>query len=750
MKKVNQSHPRLRKSWENKTYEQIISSSEMDSLTSICEALFPPLDPPSKLDHNQPIDNSIKSFYRSSGSQKPIPFEVAGVMKDRGLPEAVLLVRVVLWLLSTRLGTLLLCGSLCFGKEWPYITKFSHLATERREKILQNWSCHKFFSPLRLVFFFLKSLCLYFCFSLVDDNSHNAVWEAIDYKPDTTTTDNKANNQGRPLESGIVETLYETPLTLLQSLTSKGLDVREDPKDNLYKIKCDVVIVGSGCGGGVAAAILAAAGQKVVVLEKGNYYSAPDYSSLEGPTMNELMEKGGMIPTTDGAVMLLAGSTVGGGTAVNWSAALNTPDPVLKEWADEQGLGLFGSPQYKFAMQSVTQRLGVTTECVKEGFQNQVLRKGCKNLGIKVDQVPRNSSEAHYCGSCYYGCRTADKQGTDVTWLVDAVNLGAVIITGCKAETLLFTKNGRKKEKRCVGVLARSFNEKIPGKFELEAKVTISACGSLLTPPLLISSGLRNRHIGKNLHLHPSLMVWGYFPEGPTSQFEGKSYEGGLITSAHQVAPDQMSNSMPRALIETPALGPAACAALFCPWESGSDIKRRMLRYSRTANLFVMVRDKGSGEVRSEQRISYGLSAEDRENMTAGLRRALKILIAAGAVEVGTYRSDGQRIECKGKSEDEIEEFLGSVSATKGPLTARFWAVYCTAHQMGSCRMGRRENEGAVDENGESWEAEGLFVCDGSVLPSAVGVNPMITIQSTAYCIAKKLAESLKNGEFNI
>uniref|UniRef100_A0A803KT07 Uncharacterized protein n=1 Tax=Chenopodium quinoa TaxID=63459 RepID=A0A803KT07_CHEQI len=234
----------------------------MDSLTSICEALFPPLDPPSKLDHHQPINNTIKSFYRSSGSQKPIPSEVSGVMKDRGLPEAVL---------------------------------------------------------------------------LVDDNSHNAAWEAIDYEPDTTTTHNKANNQGRPLEIGIIETLYETPSTLFQSLTNKGLDVREDPKDNLYKIKCDVVIVGSGCGGGVAAAILAAVGQKVVVLEKGNYYTAPDYSSLEGPTMNELMEKGGMIPTTDGAVMLLAGSTVGGGTAVNWSAALNTPDPVLKSGLRNKG-----------------------------------------------------------------------------------------------------------------------------------------------------------------------------------------------------------------------------------------------------------------------------------------------------------------------------------------------------------------------------------------------------------------------------
>ncbi|KNA22545.1 hypothetical protein SOVF_032990 [Spinacia oleracea] len=705
----------------------------MNSLISICETLFP---------------------QSQLASRNPVPFEVAEVMKDKGLPEAVMLVRVVLWLISTRLGTLLLCGFICLDKKWPYINNFSNLPTEKRERILQNWSSHRFLSSLRLVFYFLKSLCLYFCFSLVDDNCQNPAWEEIGYEPNTATTDNKAAvNQARPLENGIIETLYETPSTLIQSLTNKGLSVKEDPENNVYKIKCDVVIVGSGCGGGVAAAVLAGAGQKVVVLEKGNYYTAPDYSSLEGPTMEELMERGGMIPTTDGAIVLLAGSTVGGGTAVNWSAALKTPDPVLKEWAEEQGLPLFGTPQYNFAMQCVTKRLGVTTECLKEGFQNQVLRKGCENLGLEVDQVPRNSSEGHYCGSCYYGCRSADKKGTDVTWLVDAVNLGAVIISGCKAERFLMVNSGgKKREQRCVGVLARSINDKITRKLEIEAKVTISACGSLLTPPLLISSGLRNKQIGKNLHLHPSLMVWGYFPsEGPTSQLKGKSYEGGLITSAHRVGPppDQRSNSMPRALIETPALGPAACAAL-CPWESGSDMKKRMSRYSRTAHLFVMVRDKGSGEVRSEKRISYRLTSEDRENMTAGLRRALQILIAAGAVEVGTYRSDGQRIECKGKSEDEIEEFLGSVSANKGPLTDHFWSIYCTAHQMGSCRMGRREDEGAVDENGESWEAEGLFVCDGSILPSAVGVNPMITIQSTAYCIAKKLAESLKNGEFII
>lgn len=731
-------HPLLRGGRRDpKSYTHGFSASQIQTLSSVCEAFLPPL---SSAHQNQSIPMSLSQL---SGADFPIPDEVAEKLVTNGLPEAVKLISVILMLLSTRLGSLLVCGFVCLKWRWPFILKFSELSVKQREEILLKWSKQSFIIPLRLVFVVLKVICCYITFSLTDENYENQTLESIGYLVNKENESLNKTKKERPLERGIIEMTYANDFTLMNSLVSKGLEVKKDIEDNVYCVKCDVVIVGSGSGGGVAAAVLANSGLKVLVLEKGEYFVPEDYSCLEGPSMRELYESGGMLSTIDGKTMIMSGTTVGGGSAVNWAATIRTPEFVLRDWAVNQNLPLFGSIEYQEAMNIVSERLGVTEYCTEEGFQNKVIRKGCENLGLKVERISRNSSEDHYCGDCCYGCKTGDKKGTDSTWLVDAVNNDAVIITGCKAQKFILeeNKNGDTR-KRCLGVIANAVNKKITIKLRIEASATIAAGGSLCTPPLMISSGLKNQHIGKNLHLHPVLFAWGYFPE-PISGITGKSHEGGILTSLHKVD-SQESNFT--ALVEAAALGPASFAAMF-PWLSGLGIKEGMARYTRTATLFTLVRDKGSGRVKSEGRIRYWLDDIDKENLKTGLRRALKILVAAGAVEVGTFRSDGQSIKCEGITDGDLEEFLDTVTAAEGPESkGDFWTMYASAHQMGSCKMGASDENGAVDENGESWEAKDLFVFDGSALPTAVGINPMLTIEATALCLSKRLAKSLRKS----
>ncbi|KAL2540474.1 Long-chain-alcohol oxidase FAO4B [Abeliophyllum distichum] len=714
---ARKSHPLLRGGGRLcRSYNHGFSSSQIQSLAAVCETLIPPL-PVDNMSNGNLHNKALYSYYNSSASLPPFPDETAELLVKRAIPKAVFIVSLVLKFLSTRLGTLLLCGHLCLDWKWPFVHKFAELPLKKREAIIQKWSRGTFLLPLRTVFFLLKVTSFYTFFSLADENSQNSAWEAIGYHVEAV--ENSTEENERPLEKGIVETMNQSESTLKESLIQKGIHVTDDPKANTLKIKCDVVIVGSGCGGGVAAAVLANSGLKVVVLEKGHYFVPDDYS----------------------------GSTVGGGSAVNWSASIRTPHHVLDEWSKKEKIPMFGSAEYQSAMDTVWKRIGVTENCVEEGFQNQVLRKGCEKLGLKVERVARNSSENHYCCSCGYGCRRGDKKGTDSTWLVDAVNDGAVILTGCKAEKFLLVKdqNGKIKRKKCVGVIANIESKNIKKKLHIEAKVSVSSCGALFTPPSLVSSGLKNKNVGRNLHLHPVLFAWGYFPES-LSELKGKNFEGGIITSIHKVA-TQESNF--RTIVETAGFGPASFA-VFLPWTSGHDMKDRMAKYSRTAMLFSLVRDLGSGEVKEEGRIKYGLHGLDKENLQAGLRETLRILIAAGAVEVGTFQSDGQRFSSKGTKNEDLEEFLETVMAVEGPgSNEKYWTMYCSAHQMSSCRMSANEEDGAVDENGESWEAKGLFLCDGSVLPTALGVNPMITIESTAYCISNRIAETFKEEKFS-
>ncbi|WCJ29007.1 Long-chain-alcohol oxidase FAO4A [Euphorbia peplus] len=672
-------------------------------------------------------------------------WQLGGLISRRMKHPKIWLMRLTLWVLSTWIGSLFLCGFASISPNFPYLLSFSQLSLHQRQKVLHNWSL-SFVPILRMFFKSVKLLTLLVFFSQVDEKNENQTWKAIDYPgPDpqfnkhlTQLTDENQEEQDQNPFGPLIKRVINMNLPrniVSNSLRESGFSVFTPPKSKINTnpsmiIQCDAVVVGSGSGGGVVAGILANAGYKVLVLEKGSYFARNNLSLLEGPSMDQMYLSGGLLATDDMGLVILAGSTVGGGSTINWGASLRTPPHVLKEWSESYGLEMFDSKLYKEALDVVCEKMGVQDEIHEEGFNNAVLRKGCEELGYTVKSIPRNSSADHYCGWCPLGCKDGRKKGTTETWLLDMVNSGnGVILPECEAIKVLHERKKGANRKRATGV-AFEYNTK-GGKETciVESKVTIVACGAIQSPPLLKKSGLKNPNIGKHLHLHPVTMVWGYFPES----HEKKSYEGGVMTAMSTV---NLNDSGYGAVIQTPSLHPGMFSSLI-PWKSGMDMKVKMQRFSRTAHILALARDKGTGQVHSPSNVSYKMAPEDEKNLQAGLEKILKILAAAGAEEIGTHHFESRSIEVRKMKEKGEFERVVKEESQRGlrELTTEI----CSAHQMGSCRMGMNEKESVVGENGETWEIEGLFVADSSVFPTALGVNPMVTIQAIAYCTAHSI-----------
>ena len=608
----------------------------------------------------------------------------------------------------------------------------------------------------------------------VDEEKNNPSWKAIGYcGPDQefkaqrknkilhkTSKEGLQEKDGDhndeevfgPLYKGLVNLNYPRDI-ISDSLRRFGFPVSVTPPTNKAStisspslvIQCDAVVVGSGSGGGVVAGVLAKSGYKVLVLEKGSYFARNNLSLLEGPTLDQMYLANGLIATDDMSVLVLAGSTVGGGSAINWSASIKTPSHVCKEWCNRHELELFESELYKEAMDAVCEKMGVQSEFEEEGFNNAILRKGCQEMGYPVSNIPRNAPPDHYCGWCCLGCKDGKKKGTAETWLVDLVKSGnGAILPSCEAIQVLYREKKGRDRKIAKGV---AFEINYNGKKDIcvvESKVTIVACGALSTPSLLKRSGLKNGNIGRNLHLHPVTMAWGYFPDAPSSpelwpEGHKKSYEGGIMTAMSTVVAD-FDKTGYGAVIQTPSLHPGLFSVLI-PWSSGMDIKDRMRKFSRTAHVFALARDQGSGTVDSPTCISYQMKDVDKENLHKGIEKVLRILAAAGAEEIGTHNNKGRSLNVKEVSYHEFEKFVKEESSM--PLTDLSTPV-CSAHQMGSCRMGTNPKESVVNQTGETWEVEGLYLADTSVFPTALGVNPMVTVQAIAYCTAQHVLDVLK------
>jgi len=656
-----------------------LTPKEFAILEAVCDTLFPSLEPPVG------ASEAVAAYFRRSARDLNVAQLVAATLALENLQSQTEF-RQLLALIASPAAGLFLAGS-------P--RPFKALPLKKREQYLRAMA-NSPLGQLRQGYQAMKRLASFIYFSIPDAQGINPNWEVLDY----TAPGPPPADAPQPI----------IPLTITEDTT----------------LEADVVVIGSGAGGGVVAGKLAMAGKSVIVLEKGGYNNEVNFTWQEAQAMPELFLKRGTLTTKDLGVIILAGSTLGGGTVVNWLTSFRAPGDVLDEWDHISGLnGYFTSSELQDSFAAVEQRINVNTENSQHNRQNQLLFDGCTTLGYHAGVLRRNAIDCEQrCGFCGFGCRYGCKQSTMKTYLQDAYDHGARIIVRCSADKVLI-ENGR-----AVGVKAYVTDAETGDTYgvTVHAKAVIVAAGSIHSPAVLLRSGLENPNIGRHLHLHPVSTIAGMYPD--------KVYPWqGVMQSAYSDQFGHLDGNYGYKL-EVPPAHPGLIG-LATAWYSAREYREQIAQAAYLATIIVLTRDKGEGTVAvdrdGEPVVDYAVSVYDRKHLLHGLRQAARVHFAAGAKSVISLHSKRTRLDRRedGTVNDlDLREFDRQLE--RHGMSANRIMMF-TAHQMGTCRMGADPRTSVTDEHAEVHGVRGLFVCDGSLFPAASGVNPMLTIMSLVH-----------------
>jgi len=499
------------------------------------------------------------------------------------------------------------------------------------------------------------------------------------------------------------------------------LDIGQDTE-----LDCDVCVVGSGAGGGTAAGVLASAGLDVVVLEAGGYFSEEDFDGAELPGYARMYLNGGGVATDSQSIGLLAGSCLGGGTLVNYTWCFRPPDFVRADWKERFGLDDWAGPDFDRSLDVVWERLSISPESSIPSERDHAMRKGLDSLGWHSEVMQRNCKgcKEEVCRLCHYGCQIGAKQSTMNTWLQDAYDSGARILVHTSADRVLI-EGGRAR-----GVEARTLDGH---RVTVRARAVALAAGAIHTPAVMVRSGMNGGQVGKNLMLHPVLITWGIFDE------EVRPWAGTLGAT---FSDEFLDLGEGYGIKYEHAATPPSILAIFAPWRGSRESAELMqaLRYTAGYGALQRARDGGEVVVGPDGLPSprWQLSDFDREVMRKGLDGAAQILEAGGARRV--YSSHAGWVSYEPGKNGGRESLLDAADRCGwGPAQVTLGSF----HLMGTARMGTSREESVCNPNGETWDVGGLYVVDGAVLPTGLGVNPMVTIEAAAHRISCGLAERL-------
>jgi len=489
----------------------------------------------------------------------------------------------------------------------------------------------------------------------------------------------------------------------------------------------DVCIVGSGCGGGPTARILARSGRKVIVVEEGGYYTAADFDGTEGTAYRQLYQRRAGQATEDLAITVLQGRCVGGSSTVNWMTSLRTPEFTLDQWWRRFGVEGLGPLDLEPYFDRVEKYLNVRPEPEwNHNPNNRIILDGARALGYRTIVNGRNANGCVKAGACGLGCPFGAKMSVDVTYIRDAVQAGATVFADCRAEKI--EVNG--KMKRVSGNVLDAVTGKVKTDFVIEAPVLVVSASAINSPVLLLKSRLANSsgELGRNLTLHLTTAV--------LSLFDRVIYAGGGIPQS--AICDEFLNKKGDGggfWIEAVPIYPAL-AAMAMPG-FGASHRQMMKEYVHLGASIVLVKEiDSSGRITVNRQgrasISYELGSRDLGYLKQGVATAAGIHFAVGARKVMTLHTTPTNIA----SADDVDSVLRSARWGMNEL------VLFSAHPLGTCRIGKYPKAAVVDSHCQTHDVQGLFVIDGSVMPTSLGVNPQVTILAIAEKSAEWIAEN--------
>ncbi|MEA2477301.1 MAG: hypothetical protein QOC87_1500 [Actinomycetota bacterium] len=482
-------------------------------------------------------------------------------------------------------------------------------------------------------------------------------------------------------------------------------------------LSADVIVVGSGAGGAVAAATLAEAGLDVIVVEEG---FAPNDDSLIGTPFERFQrfcrddgttQAWGMPP-----IPLPMGKVVGGTTVVNSGTCFRAPDRVLARWHDEYGLDATSPEELRPYYEEVEEFLNVRpVPWELLGPNGMAAHKGAVALGYSGGPLLRNITDCHGCGQCAFGCPTHAKQAMHVSYLPRASRAGARVLAGCRVDRISMSGGV------ATGVIASVLDRdgRIKGSLWIKARHVVVCAGAIFTPALLMRSGVPDPsgQTGRNLRIHPATGVGGLMDGGgPYWKGTLQSYYIDQFFESHDL--------MFEATTSVPGVGAGSLPGI------GERAMRELADVSDLATLGFYVSDTSRGRVFAPRKggavATYRLNDLDARRIAIGLSVAAEVLLEAGAKKLYLGISGLDAPTPSGQLDQLRERRLRAESLR---LTG--------FHPMGTARMGTDPARSVVDSSGAHHHVRGLWVADASTFPSCVAVNPQMTIMA----LSKRTAE---------